>query len=58
MSSEIDTPRVTAGAMLRQPAVWLSPVVLGAVLFGLISLVYLGVIVNPTSHLRGLPVLP
>jgi hypothetical protein len=31
--------------------------VIGTVLFGLISLTYLGVIVNPTSHLRGLPVL-
>jgi YhgE/Pip-like protein len=49
-------PRVTAGAMLSQPAVWLSPVVIGAALFALISVVYLGVIVNPTSHLRGLPV--
>jgi hypothetical protein len=51
------TPRVSAAAMLYQPAVWLSPVVIGTVLFGLISLTYLGVIVNPTSHLRGLPVL-
>jgi uncharacterized phage infection (PIP) family protein YhgE len=50
------TPRVSAAAMLYQPAVWLSPVVIGTVLFGLISLTYLGVIVNPTSHLRGLPV--
>ena len=49
-------PRVTAAAMLSQPAVWLSPVVIGAVLFALISIIYLGVIVNPTSHLRGLPV--
>jgi YhgE/Pip-like protein len=49
-------PRVTAGTMLSQPAVWLSPVVIGAVLFALITVVYLGVIVNPTSHLRGLPV--
>lgn len=56
-SRAADTPRVTAATMLRQPRVWLSPVVVGAVLFGLISLVYLGVIVNPTSHLRGLPVL-
>ena len=43
--------------MLHRPGVWLSPVVLGALLFGLISLAYLGVIVNPTSHLHGLPVL-
>jgi uncharacterized phage infection (PIP) family protein YhgE len=50
-------PRVTAAAMLSQPAVWLSPVVIGAALFALITLIYLGVIVNPTSHLRGLPVL-
>jgi YhgE/Pip-like protein len=49
--------RVTAGTILHQPAVWIMPVVIGAVLFGLISLIYLGVIVNPTSHLRGLPVL-
>ena len=49
-------PRVTAGTMLSQPGVWLSPVVIGAVLFALITVVYLGVIVNPTSHLRGLPV--
>lgn len=49
-------PEVRAGRVLRAPAVWIFPLVVGAVLISLITLIYFGSIVDPTAHLHGLPV--
>jgi YhgE/Pip-like protein len=44
-------------ALLRVKKVWIMPMVLSGVLIALISLIYVGSVVNPTGHLHGLPVL-
>ena len=57
-------PEVTSGAgatgrarvLLKVPRIWAGPVLISSVLMFLISLIYLGSIVNPTSHLHHLPV--
>ncbi|MBV9093068.1 MAG: DUF3533 domain-containing protein [Streptosporangiaceae bacterium] len=50
-------PEVRAAQLVRVPAVWVTPVLLVSVLIFAITLIYLGAIVDPASHLRGLPVL-
>jgi YhgE/Pip-like protein len=42
--------------ILRVRKIWILPAVLAGVLIGLITLIYVGSVVNPTGHLRGLPV--
>jgi YhgE/Pip-like protein len=41
---------------LKVRSVWLPPVILVAILVVVMTLVYFGSVVNPTGHLRGLPV--
>lgn len=50
-------PEVRAASLLKVPAVWAAPVLLVSVLIFLVTLIYLGSLVDPASHLRGLPVL-
>jgi YhgE/Pip-like protein len=50
-------PEVRAAQLVKVPAIWVTPVLLVSVLIFLITLIYLGSLVDPASHLRGLPVL-
>lgn len=50
-------PDVRAGHILRVKSVWVFPAVVGSVLVALMTLIYFGSIVDPSAHLRGLPVL-
>ncbi|MCB5168358.1 SNG1 family protein [Streptomyces bambusae] len=54
--SEPATPQATASALLRRPALWLVPAVLTALLALLLSLLYMGGILNPAQDLRDLPI--
>ncbi len=49
-------PGVRASTLLRVRNVWLAPIILASVLMFLMTLFYVGAIVNPTGHLSGLPV--
>ncbi len=42
--------------LLRNPKNWITPTVITSIVIALMTLIYFGAIVNPTSHLRGLPV--
>lgn len=44
-------------ALLRVKKLWIMPLTLAGILVALISLIYVGSVVNPTGHLHGLPVL-
>ncbi|MFH9330567.1 YhgE/Pip domain-containing protein [Streptomyces althioticus] len=48
--------RATASALLRRPKLWLAPTLLSGVLALLLSLLYMGGIVNPNRDLHDLPV--
>jgi YhgE/Pip-like protein len=48
---------VRASSLLRVRAVWVTPVVLASVVVFLMTLIYFGSVVDPASHLSGLPVL-
>jgi YhgE/Pip-like protein len=48
---------VRASKLLRSRAVWITPLIITSVVIALISLAYMGSVVNPTAHLRHLPVL-
>lgn len=50
-------PQVRAAQLLRVPAVWIGPALIGAMLVFLIALIYVGSIVDPAPHLHDLPVL-
>ncbi|MGP0031600.1 MAG: YhgE/Pip domain-containing protein [Acidimicrobiales bacterium] len=50
-------PEMNASRLLRIRAVWISPLVIASVLISLMTLVYVGSVVDPLSHLHGLPVL-
>jgi YhgE/Pip-like protein len=60
----VSTPEVTSPPpararalnLLKAPGLWAAPVLTASVLLFLISIIYLGSIVNPTSHLHHLPV--
>ena len=41
---------------MRTRKLWITPAILAGVLIALISLIYIGSVVNPTAHLKGLPV--
>lgn len=51
------TITVRAVQMLRVRAVWVTPIAVSVVLVFLMTLFYVGSVVNPTGHLSGLPVL-
>jgi YhgE/Pip-like protein len=48
---------VRAGQILRRRGVWIAPLALGAVFVALMSVIYIGSVVNPTGHVHGLPVM-
>jgi hypothetical protein len=50
-------PEMHAGRLLRLRPVWAVPAILATVLVTLMTLIYFGSIVDPASHLLGLPVL-
>ena len=49
-------PRQRAADVFKVPSVWLPPLILVALLIFVMTLVYLGSVVNPAGHLHGLPV--
>jgi YhgE/Pip-like protein len=51
-----DPSQVRASRLLRRRAVWAAPAIVGSVVVLLMTVFYIGAIVDPTSHLRGLPV--
>jgi uncharacterized phage infection (PIP) family protein YhgE len=50
-------PEMRAARLLRLRPVWAVPAILATVLVTLMTLIYFGSIVDPASHLHGLPVL-
>ncbi|MFE2142692.1 YhgE/Pip domain-containing protein [Streptomyces sp. NPDC059456] len=54
--AEPATPQATAAALLRRPQLWLVPTILTALLALLLSLLYMGGIVNPNRELKDLPI--
>ena len=55
-NEEVTTSRVGPGEVIRSRSVWVLPLIGGSVLVMLMTLIYFGSIVDPGSHLRGLPV--
>jgi YhgE/Pip-like protein len=49
--------RVRASELLRARKLWLAPLLIASVFIALISVIYIGSVVNPAGHLRGLPVM-
>ena len=49
--------QMRASKLLRVRAVWVTPIVLASVVVFLMTLIYFGSVVDPASHLSGLPVL-
>ncbi|WP_030293331.1 DUF3533 domain-containing protein [Streptomyces katrae] len=54
--AEPAAPQATAAALLRRPQLWLVPTVLTGLLALLLSLLYMGGIVDPNRDLRDLPI--
>jgi YhgE/Pip-like protein len=50
------TREVQTAEVIKDRSVWSLPLIAGSVLVMLMTLIYFGSIVNPASHLRGLPV--
>ncbi|HEY0276811.1 MAG TPA: ABC transporter permease [Solirubrobacterales bacterium] len=48
--------RLRAVELLRRKPVWIAPVLIGVVLIGLMTVLYLGSAVDPVDHMDGLPV--
>jgi len=48
--------RMRALDLLRQRPVWAAPIVIGAILIGLMTALYIGSAVDPVDHMHGLPV--
>ncbi len=48
--------KARAANLLKVPSLWVAPLLTASVLLFLISIIYLGSIVNPISHLHHLPV--
>jgi YhgE/Pip-like protein len=48
--------RLRAVDLLRRKPVWIAPVLIGVVLIGLMTVLYLGSAVDPIDHMHGLPV--
>jgi YhgE/Pip-like protein len=55
-TDESPEPEVRASRLLRNRGIWITPAILGGILIFLMTLSYLGSVVDPASHLRGLPV--
>ncbi len=49
--------RARASELLRARKLWLAPLLIASVFIALISVIYIGSVVNPTGHLHGLPVM-
>jgi hypothetical protein len=47
---------VRAKGLLKMRALWAIPVIVSSILMVLVTVVYIGSVVNPVGHLRGLPV--
>ena len=45
-----------AEQLLRARGLWTIPVIVGSILLVLMTVFYIGSVVDPVSHLRGLPV--
>lgn len=54
--AEPPRPQPRASQLLRVPAVWAAPALVGTVLVLLITVFYVGSVINPLGHLHGLPV--
>jgi YhgE/Pip-like protein len=50
-------PEIRAAQLLRVRAVWITPVLITSLLIALITVIYVGSVVDPVASLRGLPVL-
>jgi YhgE/Pip-like protein len=48
--------RLRAIELLRRRPVWVAPILIGVVLIGLMTVLYLGSAVDPVDHMHGLPV--
>lgn len=48
--------RLRAVELLRRKPVWIAPILIGVVLIGLMTTLYLGSAVDPIDHMHGLPV--
>jgi uncharacterized phage infection (PIP) family protein YhgE len=48
--------RLRAVDLLRRKPVWIAPILIGVVLIGLMTVLYLGSAVDPIDHMHGLPV--
>jgi YhgE/Pip-like protein len=48
--------RLRAPELLRRKSVWIPPIVIGVVLIGLMTALYIGSAVDPVDHMDGLPV--
>ena len=55
-SARRDPYQVRAKGLLKMRALWAIPVIAGPILMVLVSVIYIGSVVNPVGHLRGLPV--
>src|ERR1700761_9789006 len=51
-----DPYQVRAKGLLRMRALWAIPVIVASILMVLVTAIYIGSVVNPVGHLRGLPV--
>lgn len=51
-----DPYQVRAKHMLKARALWMIPVIVGSILLVLMTIFYIGSVVNPVGHLHGLPV--
>jgi YhgE/Pip-like protein len=49
--------RVRASELLRARTLWLAPLLIASVFIALISVIYIGSVVNPAANLHGLPVM-
>jgi len=48
---------VRASAILSLRSIWIAPLVISAILIAVITVIYIGSVVNPSGHLHGLPVM-
>ena len=56
-SSGPERQQMRAAQLLRNRTIWIMPLVLAAVLVALISVIYIGSVIDPAGHLHGLPVM-
>ena len=51
-----NVPEVRAQDLIAKRSIWTFPMVVGSLMIMLMTVIYFGSIVDPTGHLRGLPV--